>query len=55
MSPVEKLINLAFENDVEEQMDSDQVQALISLIEDGTVSSIEELSEYMDIKNQKEC
>jgi hypothetical protein len=50
MNPIEKLINVAFENDVEGQMDSEQSQTLILLIEDGTVSSIEDLSEYMDIK-----
>jgi hypothetical protein len=50
MNIVESLINVAEDNNASEQMDYDQYECLIALIEDGTIKSVEQLSNYMDIE-----
>ncbi|WP_181170456.1 hypothetical protein [Priestia megaterium] len=46
---VNELIEIAEVNKGYEQMDGDQYQCLIALIENETITSVEQLNEYMVI------
>jgi hypothetical protein len=47
---IEELIQIANNNNAKDQMNIRQYQCLIALIEDEYITTVEQLSEYIDIK-----